>query len=98
VLKCREEDVDMIEDMMDECKKEYVRLLQTEVPKFKGKEIRLKLLINKTKFLSQFNSLESGLPSSYYYILFNAFSFIIGLGELNCMPRMERLYAGTLST
>jgi len=63
VIQCRKSDLELVKSVLDESSKEYVNKLKTEVPKLKGKDIKVKLAVDEKNFLAEMNSKESGLMS-----------------------------------
>ena len=63
-IRCRKSDTKLIESLIPSAVKEYQKLIVTEVPRFKGKEIKCNLNIHPKAFLPEYNDPATSLPSS----------------------------------
>ena len=63
VIRCRKSDVTVVESILNETGKEYVRVLREKVPKLKDKEFTCKLKADDKGYLPEMDITGSGLPS-----------------------------------
>ena len=62
-VRCRKTDVELVKSILPDTGKKYAEKLKTEVPKLKGKEIKVKLRVDEANFLPEVMATEGQVPS-----------------------------------
>jgi V-type H+-transporting ATPase subunit E len=57
-IRCRKSDLKIVQEVQQQAAEEYKALLKSEVKFFKDKEVPLKLVIESTKFLAEYDDTE----------------------------------------
>jgi vacuolar-type H+-ATPase subunit E/Vma4 len=61
-IRCRKSDLDLVKQVIDQAKVEYVAIMKKEVKAFKGRDVPIKVEIDMTKHLAEFTE-EEGADS-----------------------------------